>query len=154
MATNESPIYQTTTAMSSRTARVLNRLEDWDEWLDNLKVLATAHDVWNLCDPSLLVQPELLTKPVAPTVQSISAAKLDLDELTDDEYKKYSRKKESYKDKLAEYESQRLRLSKIEEHLLYTVGNHNKAWTRDAQTTYLKAQALKRTSLLQIKQSS
>ena len=48
-------------------ALVLNSPDDWFDWLDYLKDLATAKHVWNLVDPGLKSVPDLI-EPTIPTL--------------------------------------------------------------------------------------
>ena len=78
-------------ATAAAKAPVLNGPEDWHDWLDYHKDLATAKRVWNLVDPSLQAVPALV-EPTIPTIEDVrppaddpAAAPVIVIDLDDDE---------------------------------------------------------------------
>ena len=58
-------------AAPSAKAPVLNGPEDWHDWLDYIKDLATSKRVWTLVDPSLEAVPALV-EPSIPSIADVN----------------------------------------------------------------------------------
>jgi len=57
-------------AIKTPKALVFNGLDDWYDWLNYIKDLATARRVWSHADPAVEAIPALV-EPSIPTIQDV-----------------------------------------------------------------------------------
>lgn len=127
----------------AKPACMLTTSAEWREWYFIIQQAAKQLDVWELCDPDTSTVSAKLAKPTAPKVSDVRQGAIDLEDLDDDDYKKYQRRKEVYKDKQTEWKDQHNKLSQINNLILLTVASTNHVWIMDKDSAFEKLQSLK-----------
>jgi len=127
-------------------ALVLNSPDDWFDWLDYLKDLATAKHVWNLVDPSLESVPDLI-EPTIPTLQDVVT---EADEtftaanLQETDRATLTTLQRTYTMQFAQWQAKDSALQHINEVIKATTGMHYQAYIIGVATPYERLKALAR----------
>jgi hypothetical protein len=131
-------------AIAPAKAKVLNGPEDWYDWLDRLKDLATSKHVWNHVDPAIDAVPDL-SKPSIPTIRDVkpdAAADATIMTLSEPERSALGILQRTYGMEYAEWQARDAALQHINDVIKATTGDHYQAYITGITTPHERLRAL------------
>ena len=94
----------TTTISAQRVTIILNGPNDWDEWIEIIKVKARSGMIWEFVNSSIVKAALLiLTRPSIPTIASVNAEKTTVASLDNVEKEMFKALLYDYKEKLSSF---------------------------------------------------
>ena len=133
--------------MSAKTATssqiILTGPVTWHDWLDSVKKLAKANEIWELVDPKGTDEREPRQKPEKPDVTRIRAG-ASLTSLTVDEVRIFSMMQKDFDHDRAEYNTERTALANFQQFILTSIDSRFMMYTRKANSVREMVQVLKK----------
>ena len=99
---------------------ILNNSNDWDEWIEVVKVHALSGEVWDHVDPSKETVPALV-EPTLPDSTDVNPAAATYGQLSAEEKDNYKILRQNYKLDLDRYNRKRNALASLCSHIQSTV---------------------------------
>jgi hypothetical protein len=129
----------------ARTAIILDKPTDWDEWLFIIKEKAQSTDVWQYANPDLVEQPTPPQKPTRPIPSDIKEDALTPSDLDTEGKQALTLLRDDYKVQEKEYQLLSKGLKDLNSLICTTISRTNLTYIlRNCDTPYAKLKALKR----------
>lgn len=117
---------------------------DWDQFISNVKVSATADRVWKYINPDLEIQPTLPDEEIPePTFAQVREGATTLVSLSADEKATYRQMYEGWKMKQAKNEAKLTALATIDKAIHYAAVKHYFTTIQNLDTSWAKLRALR-----------
>jgi len=117
------------------TTVVLTSQKDWDEWVEIIKSIAIASNIWNLIDPNT-ANPLTLEEPPAPKPTNVNSAKTIFSTLDEDEKEELRELRREHKRELNLYDRQKQALNTLRIQIQQTVSRANLSYTFNCETVH------------------
>lgn len=122
---------------------ILSSKDDWQIWLNQIKVFAKSRGVWEYVDPDSAT-PKTITEPPAPRCSDVRSTAKSLRELNNDELTRWLLLTADHDMAMKRYEQTRGRLGEVHMEIIHTVSKPDQQ--------YLVGQETPRDSLLRLAQ--
>jgi hypothetical protein len=99
---------------------ILSNTNDWDEWIEVVKVYALAREVWEYVDPSKVEVP-VLKEPTLPRPEDVNADIISYRRLLAEEKDDYKMLRQNYKLEINRYTRKKSALSSLSNHIQSSV---------------------------------
>ena len=106
--------------MAEKVAVILTSQKNWNEWIEVIKSMMIASDIWNLVNPDT-TNPPTLEEPQTPKPTNVNPQKLIFSKLDEDEKKELCELWHEHKRKLNLYDWQKQALATLWIHTQQTV---------------------------------
>ncbi|RJE17507.1 hypothetical protein PHISCL_10157 [Aspergillus sclerotialis] len=112
---------------------ILSSKDDWQIWLNQIKVFAKSRGVWEYVDPDCTT-PKTITEPPAPRCSDIRSTAKSLRELSNDELTRWLLLTADHDMAMKRYEQARGRLGEVHMEIIHTVSKPNQQYLIGRET--------------------